>query len=290
MLGVNDQRHIRSYQGVSSEIVIHTISRKRNVSLWFPVPMRGLAWFAGLVPVAFVLGLVPPYGNLTWWMRLLIVPGCVAALFTAAKPEGRRLHVFARQAVRRSHYLVGAYRVVELRSWRAPRVKPLRTVRLARILAASSPIIVLVVAVVLVLSAGATSATRRVVRAGPVVAASLTPPVLPAHLPALRAASRVVRHAPAVRHRHAGVRPRRVVRHRTQPRTRYVAPARAVAPVRTVAPVVAQMTPTVTVAPPVQAPPVVTPSAPVQAPPVQSVPVAPARPSSPSCYPGQPGC
>ena len=273
---MEQREKIRSFQGaVKSEMVLHKVG-VGDKAVHFPrgVPARAIAWFALFEGVFFLLGLVPGVSVLLpTYLRLAFLPVLATAVFTYGRPEGRRVHVVARGAVRRRRYRVAGYRRPEGQSWKAPRVRERRTVGPGRVLAVVAPLVVVGAVAVLVLEAGATSATSARRAAGSVALIPLAPPVLPVPVrtaPAavrLRDASRPPR---AVRRRRAGVTPHRVVVHRTRPQVARSAPVATAPAVTTSAPI---------------------PSAPVVAAPVVSAPAPrPVAPAVKKCNLGELGC
>ena len=128
LVRVADERQVRSYHGAfSGELTIYQVGDLRP---WRPIPARMIAWVAGLVFGAFLLGqaagLSLPVWSMGWFLYYLVVPGFLGYLGSRMLVEGRYLHVvlvaWSRHVFCGSH-LTGGYYRTRPRALRKTKVK-----------------------------------------------------------------------------------------------------------------------------------------------------------------------
>lgn len=100
------RRRIRSYRRVwRLERQIHALPLQpgRSARLPFPIPLRGVVYFAATVLTVTILDNLPAIGllldRLTFSTRYVMVPGLVAFFAAKTTIDGRRSHAFLRDWV-----------------------------------------------------------------------------------------------------------------------------------------------------------------------------------------------
>lgn len=304
---------IRSYhRAFTGELMIYNFGK--DLRPWKPIPARGIFWAGAIVAFVFVsthiFGISVPLGSLGWMCLYAFAPVGIGWLFSAARIEGRRLHVVM------TAWLTHVFHGRKLIGWdaRAKVVKPAsrssvrvavayepRTKRPIRRYAVAGVPLVLVGAVFAIVAKNGSSTARVALR--PTTVATEVPAVvaLPKTAPPKAAPVKVA--PPPVVHV-------RLVRHVQRPRPHparapappppvvHVAPAPAPAP----APVVSRpYRPAPTPVPIARATVAATPAPvrhsapapvyrPVPQPTYRPAPQPAPRPTTPSCYPGTLGC